>query len=59
MDPEKRRQAFFEQQDYERREFPIVYIAQIGQIVGVSKKLRDWPVRSDERFYFYRNDVAK
>jgi peptide/nickel transport system substrate-binding protein len=59
MDPEKRRKGLYEQQAYERKEFPIVYVAQIGQIVGVSKKLFDWTARSDERFYFLDNNVVQ
>jgi hypothetical protein len=59
MNSEKREKELYEQQAYERKEFPIVYVAQIGQIAGVSKKLFDWTTRSDERFYFLRNNVVQ
>jgi peptide/nickel transport system substrate-binding protein len=57
MDPDKRKADLFEQQAWQRKEFPIVYVDQIGMIVGVSGKLAGWTLRPDEKVYFYTNNV--
>ena len=59
MDPEKRKAYLFELQDYQRKEVPMIYVNQIGMIVGVSKKLADWQLRPDERIYFVSNNVVR
>ena len=53
MDPAKRKALLFEQQDYMRQSFPMVYITQMGVIAGVSAKLDWYEPRSDERYYFF------
>ena len=53
MDPEKRKALLFEQQDYMRQSFPMVYVVQMGIINGTSAKLDWFQPRSDERYYFF------
>jgi peptide/nickel transport system substrate-binding protein len=53
MDPVKRRALLFEQQDYLRKSFPMVYVVQMGIIAGTSAKLDWYQPRLDERYYFF------
>ena len=53
MDPDKRKALLFEQQDYTRTTFLMVYVVQMGIIVGAPQKLDWYQPRLDERYCFF------
>ena len=58
MDVEKRKKLIYQQQDFMRETFPVAYLIQMGIVIGVSPKLKDWQPQPDEKHAFYTKKVV-
>jgi peptide/nickel transport system substrate-binding protein len=55
MDRDRRKQLIYDLQDYQRQQFPVAYVLQMGSIHGTSSKLDWWEPRSDEKVWLFRS----